>query len=56
MPEVQLLGLTQASCSPAVDAGTGNENIVNNSENAFATDKSTTLLLDFAVEKRGGLV
>lgn len=47
---------TEAPRSATVDTGTRDENVINHGENAFTANKRAIFMLDFAVEKRGGLI
>jgi hypothetical protein len=43
--------LTLAQGSLAIDAGAGDEDIINNCENTFAADERTVFVLHFAIKK-----
>ena len=54
---MRLLGkLTQAPSTPTIDTGAGDENIIDDGEDAFATNKRAIFMLHFAIEKRSGFV
>ena len=48
--------LTLTADAPSIDAGTGDEHVVDDGEDTLTTDPTAMLILDATVRQHGGLV